>query len=154
MRLIVDACVAVKWVLNEERSPLAHNLLGNGELIAPMQLKLECRNTLIRKIAAGTILNEEIGPFIQKIESYLSFEEDDQDRAFALARSLGHQIYDCLYLAAAEKVGADAVITDDIQFYKRAMDFGPPVVLLERLSFAQDGSVMALPVATPSRRAP
>lgn len=47
MSLVVDASVALKWVLDEEGRPAARALLlGNEPLHAPDFLILECANIL------------------------------------------------------------------------------------------------------------
>ena len=55
--LVIDASVAIKLVLNESDSDLAHNLIGARPLAAPEFLLLECGNALWatarRKVISG-----------------------------------------------------------------------------------------------------
>ncbi|HWB47930.1 MAG TPA: type II toxin-antitoxin system VapC family toxin [Stellaceae bacterium] len=44
--MVVDASVAIKWVLDEEGSPIARRLLDDELLIAPDFLIVECANIL------------------------------------------------------------------------------------------------------------
>ena len=47
-RIVVDASVAVKWVIAEEHSALAEALMGR-QMIAPALLLIECGNALLRR---------------------------------------------------------------------------------------------------------
>ena len=56
MRLVVDASVAVKWLVEEELSEAADNMLdGRHELHAPRLMASEVSNTLWRKAKLGEI---------------------------------------------------------------------------------------------------
>ena len=54
MRLVVDASVAVKWLVAEEESDAARELLESGEeLHAPGLMASEIANALCRKARLG-----------------------------------------------------------------------------------------------------
>ena len=54
MRLVVDASVAVKWLIAEEGSDAAHGLAASGDdLYAPRLMASEIANALWRKARLG-----------------------------------------------------------------------------------------------------
>ena len=56
MRLVVDANVAVKWLIAEEGSDAADRLLANGDdLYAPCLMASEIANALWRKVRLGEV---------------------------------------------------------------------------------------------------
>ena len=56
MRLVVDASVAVKWLVAEDGSDAADRLLTDGDdLYAPRLMTSEVANTLWRKVRLGEI---------------------------------------------------------------------------------------------------
>lgn len=116
MRIVVDASVALKWLIAERDERAAANLLeGDDELHAPRQLASELANTLRRKAA----LNE-----ISPVQAYsasaaiphlpLIWGEDELDAQLAarIALDLDCPVYDCLYLAMALRLGGVMVTAD------------------------------------------
>lgn len=103
-RLVVDASIAVKWVVTETGSERAITLLDHA-LIAPDLLFSECANILWRKVRHGLLSEEEAGIAARTLEQadlavvsargYLA-------RAVAIAVELDHPAYDAIYLAVAE----------------------------------------------------
>jgi predicted nucleic acid-binding protein len=57
-RLVVDASVAVKWVIAEGGSDSAERLLDHP-LVAPDLLFAECANILSKKVRRGEVTKEE-----------------------------------------------------------------------------------------------
>ena len=56
MRLVVDASVAVKWLVDEDNSVIAHRLLdGNHEISAPRLMATEVGNALRHKTLRGDL---------------------------------------------------------------------------------------------------
>ena len=56
MNLVVDASVAVKWLIAEENSDAAHRLAASGDdLHAPRLMASEIANALWRKARMGEI---------------------------------------------------------------------------------------------------
>ena len=54
MRFVVDASVAVKWLVAEDQSDTADRLLdGSHELFAPRLMASEVGNALWREISSG-----------------------------------------------------------------------------------------------------
>lgn len=116
MRLVVDASVAIKWVVEEEGRPEARQLLLDGhELLAPEFLLIESANVLRSKVARGLLHDVQAIPALQAIESALGrfvLDRGLADRALHMALRLGHPVYDCLYLACAEHSDAEFVTAD------------------------------------------
>ena len=62
MRLVVDAGVAVKWLVAEEGSDAADRLLANDDdLYAPRLMASEVANALWRKVRLGEIERGQAG---------------------------------------------------------------------------------------------
>ncbi len=113
-RLVVDASIAVKWVVPEADSERAEVLLDH-RLVAPDLLFAECANILWKKIRRGELTEEEAGIAAQTLEQadlavvstkgYLA-------RAVAIAAELDHPAYDGIYLAVAEAFGLRLATAD------------------------------------------
>ena len=79
MRLVVDASVAVKWLVEEEYSDVADMLLdGRHELIAPRLMASEVGNALWRKVRMGEIERSHAGALAAAIpQMAVSWAEDE-----------------------------------------------------------------------------
>lgn len=117
MALVVDASVAVKWILPEAGSPAAAALREEvSDLIAPSLIAAEIGSALWRATRNGTIKRPEA---IEGLESALLWFqalvplEDVRVRALTLAIELHHPIYDCFYLALAARENAALVTADE-----------------------------------------
>ena len=111
MTLVVDASVATKWVLSEPDSERADALFDEDSLAAPRLWLVETANVLWKYWRRGRITEDEVTERL-RILSTLPIEAIDDlrllDMAVGFAVSLGHPVYDCIYLAAA--VTGDAVL--------------------------------------------
>jgi len=133
--VVVDASVAVKWLLQEDYSDQVMNLtqswLRQGtRVVAPYLMVAEVSNALFQKARRGQI---SIDGAINLIESLLSepvvLEEssDIHSRALELAYSLGQPAtYDSHYLALAESLDC-TYWTADQRFYNAASGNYPRV---------------------------
>lgn len=115
-RIVIDASVAIKWVVSEEGTPAALALRRSGRMAAPDLLTAECANILWKKVQRGQLLVDEammaarlleradieIWPMGQLLES-----------ATRLAITLEHPAYDCVYLALASMQNWRFVTADD-----------------------------------------
>ena len=114
MRIVVDASVALKWVLDEPGSEAAV-ALRDHELIAPALWLAEAANALWRKARTGEITAEEANARLSELRkapvASLSMEPH-LERALMLAIEIGHPIYDCIYLALALHHGTHVVTAD------------------------------------------
>ncbi|MGC8478225.1 MAG: type II toxin-antitoxin system VapC family toxin [Acetobacteraceae bacterium] len=118
---VVDASVAIKWVIAEPGAEAALALLGH-ELTAPDLLVAECANILWRKHRLGEISLREAGlaaRLLERAEVDLVPMRRLLDRATALAIALDHPAYDAVYLALAELTGR-AFVTADVRLARKA----------------------------------
>ena len=133
---VVDASVALKWVLDEPGSVAASELLDGRWLFAPPLLATEVANALWVVARRGQITGAEAedaldlilrAPF-QPLPSGLNLPR----RALELARLLDHPVYDCTYLALAITLEWP-VVTADRRFAdaaSRSAEAAPFVQLL------------------------
>lgn len=118
MTLVVDASVAVKWVLLEPDSSVARALPGTDTLIAPEFLRLECANVLAQQVRRGFMAEADAASGLRLIDSVGVRHSPDRglvDAARRLAIELGRSAYDSLYLALALTEGA-VLVTADARF--------------------------------------
>ena len=103
MRIVVDASVALKWVLSEPGSDAA-TALREEELIAPVLWLAEAANGLWRAVRAGQLTADDARDLFAELENapVIPLEmEPHLGRALRIATESNHPIYDCIYLAAA-----------------------------------------------------
>ena len=113
--MIVDASVALKWLVLEDDTAQALDLLAATTLAAPIFLQIEVGNALWKKHRRGefgadfdpTSFIERIGSFVEMID-----ETPMIPRAAQIAVALGHPIYDCVYLAMAETLQRPLITAD------------------------------------------
>ena len=119
MRLVVDASVAVKWLVAEEGSNQAHDLAASGEeLHAPRLMASEVANALWRKARKGEIQRSEAGDMANMVPLMpVRWRADEVICADGarLALALDRPVYDCMYLALAHRIGAQ-LVTADLRF--------------------------------------
>ena len=120
MTLVVDASVAVKFVVREAGCEAAQQLLARPDpLIAPDWLLAEAASALWKKVKRSELLfvhaerNLDLLPsFFQKLHPSVGLIAE----AFQWSVRLRHPVYDCIYLALAlrEECG---VVTADLKFH-------------------------------------
>jgi len=137
--IVVDASLAAKWMLWEEDSPSALAFIRNriGQLCGPDLLFAEVASAIVRR---GNIDKTLLDDAIKALDKWtVSWENHivkphrlTQARVFKagrLALDLGHQIYDCFYLALAIELRCD-LATCDVEFADKARQIWPGVKLL------------------------
>jgi predicted nucleic acid-binding protein len=135
---VVDASVAVKWVIPEVLSAEADRVRdGDDAVLAPDLLLVEVANALWKKTAAKEISPREADTafdLLRRSGIDLRPTAPLLPRALEVARSLGHPVYDCVYLALAEREGM-AFVTADRRLLRRlsARRLGVAVVDLRTL---------------------
>jgi predicted nucleic acid-binding protein len=137
-QLVVDASVAVKWLITEEHSALAE-ALSDRRMSAPSLLRIECANALLRRARAGHL---PAGAVLGKVRALrlapvrLVPTERYLEAAIALATELRHSLYDCLYLALALDERAPLVTADGrfVQAVRRHRTLAGAVVLLAEMA--------------------
>lgn len=114
--LVIDASIAVKWVVEEEGTPQALALRQQTKLIAPELLVAECANILWKKAARGELSKEEAilaAKLLQSAEVELLPMRSLFETATNLAIELDHPAYDCIYLALAVENDCPFVTADE-----------------------------------------
>jgi predicted nucleic acid-binding protein len=132
---IVDASVALKWLIEEDGSDAALSLQG-CTLAAPALLRIEAANVLRSLTAREAITATEADELFALLQTapVTIVEPDDalERRALALALELRHPVYDCVYLALAERMGR-TLVTADRRFLRAVGDVGVPAIALDAL---------------------
>jgi predicted nucleic acid-binding protein len=134
MLLVVDASVAVKWVLKEPDSDAARRIADRAELLAPDLLWAELGNVLWRHQRSGELTPTDARDLLftlraVPVRTYALFPL--LPLALEIAVTIGHSIYDCIYLALADQEDCRVVTAD--RRLQNAVASGPMA-----------GSVMAL----------
>lgn len=119
--VVLDASVAVRWVVDEEGSDEAAALLERDlAWIAPRLLLTEAASALRRKVVdkvlAPAAAGQALDALLQAVADGIVRLIDDERviaQALLLAVSLQHTVPDCLYLALAEREGAGLATADD-----------------------------------------
>lgn len=120
---VIDASVALKWVLQEEGSEAAAAFLDGRPLFAPGLLRIEVANALWSATRRGRLTPDEAADALDLIlRGPLRSGGPEQDlaaRALQLADLLAHPVNDCIYLALA-MLREVPVITADRRFAEAA----------------------------------
>jgi predicted nucleic acid-binding protein len=119
-RLVVDASVAAKWVMQEAGSDRAMALLSGGQLlIAPHIVFVELVSAVSRAHRSDRLTRPDAELALEAVDRILksSALKTTPDgallgRAAMLALDLRHPLKDCLYLALAEAEGCDLITAD------------------------------------------
>lgn len=120
-RYVVDASVAVKWLIPEEHSECAMKLLDDWfeeglELNAPELLRLEVANALTKYVERRVIDAEKAQEGFEIFrEIMLSYVEEDWpliEDALKASITSGLSIYDAVYFVLAKRLGATLITAD------------------------------------------
>jgi hypothetical protein len=114
--LVIDASVAIKWIVPEEMSDIARDIYGIGyHLVAPRLVTTEVANALSRKVVQGSLTHKEamyhfstlriLLPDLIEIDSLI-------EPALENACTLKHPIYDLIYFETARRLDAQLVTAD------------------------------------------
>lgn len=116
MSLIVDASVAVKWFAEEPSSDKAERVLaGPDDLITPELILAELGNALRKKALQKIVNRDQALDALREAPSFFARLYPLPDlavRAAEIAFDLKHPIYDCFYLALAERERVPLVCAD------------------------------------------
>ena len=117
---VVDASVAVKWVVHEPHSDAAAALLERSiAWVAPRLVLVEAAAALRRKVAdrqlgAATVTSALAALVDATRQGTIRLADDEQlvVQALLLAVELDHKVPDCVYLALAEREGCPLATAD------------------------------------------
>ena len=126
--VVVDASLALKWLIEEDDSDRAHAALRSWVArditrIAPYLMPFEVANALHRRTVRGELtVSDSTRLIVRLLESHLELRQppDLHPRALQLARRLNlGAAYDAHYLALAESANCE-VWTADERLYRAA----------------------------------
>ena len=138
---VVDASIAVKWIVAESGSVEALKLLSTDEqLFAPELLRVEVASAITRKFRNNQLNSDETKDALRLWHQALarnvvelSHDTGDLDEASELSIQLKHPLQDCLYLALARRLNARFVTADET-LHRRALDLFPSSILLRDMT--------------------
>ena len=123
MTLVVDASVALKWVLPQPDSPLARALVPSGEeLLLPDFWPNEATNICWLQTHKGKWSADEATEALQLLRAQVpptpTGDLTLHEVALEIGLAVGHSTYDTLYVAFAIAVGARNVLAADGPFVR------------------------------------
>lgn len=131
--IVVDASLALKWVLDEPFSPEARALLSDSiaksrVVLAPVLLASELANALFQRVRRGDLSLEFSRQALRAVLSEVNLIAGGQEwseRALVMAYRLGQRaVYDAEYAVLAEHEGCE-LWTADLRFYNAARSAFP-----------------------------
>ena len=114
--LVIDASIAIKWVIEEDGTPLARALRQKAQLIAPDLLVPECANILWKKVQRNELVKEEAlfaARLLQSAEVELLPMRSLFEATTRMSIEVDHPAYDCIYLALAIESSCQFVTADE-----------------------------------------
>lgn len=114
-RVVVDASAALKWVLEDESSPVALELLDRDVLHAPDFLLLEAANVLWTKVRRGALSRPDADAAFQTLAAVpmvLTPLAELIPPARSLAFALDLTVYDAVYAALAQQLACPLATAD------------------------------------------
>ena len=114
--LVIDASIAVKWVVEEDGTSEAVALRQRAQLIAPELLVAECANILWKKVQRDELLKKDAllaARLLQAAEIELVPMRSLFEAATRMSIEIEHPAYDCMYLALAVENKCQFVTADE-----------------------------------------
>jgi predicted nucleic acid-binding protein len=136
MPLVVDASVAVKWVIPEPDSDLALRMILRDDLVAPDLLRLEVGSALWKLAQRGKISLERVQSCWDVFNGVpVALQQASGLVEAALDLAIRHEItvYDGTYLALALALGCPVVTAD-----RRLLEVGAARTLEGRILRLED----------------
>jgi predicted nucleic acid-binding protein len=120
MRYVLDSNIGVKWVLAEDLSVKARGIRdefvqGLHELLAPDVFLVEAAHALTRAQRQGKVTPAEVNSFMGDLLTTLPQLRPYPPllaRAIEISLRARHSVYDCLYVALAEREGCELLTAD------------------------------------------
>jgi predicted nucleic acid-binding protein len=114
--MVIDASVAAKWFVVEPGAPAARELVASDNIfIAPELIVAEVLNVTWKRLIRKDLEWDQVADVpnaLPKLFAELWPTRWLASRAFEIAAELRHPVYDCFYLALAEREGATLVTAD------------------------------------------
>jgi predicted nucleic acid-binding protein len=125
---VIDASIAIKWLIEEEGTAESLALRRAAKLIAPDLLIAECANVLWKKVRRKELSADEAilaARLLQAAEIELLPTRSLVEAATRISIQLDHPAYDCIYVALAienncQFVTADERLLGKIRRHRRA----------------------------------
>ncbi len=115
--LVVDASVALKWLVVEDDSGRAEDLLASDTTFhAPTVMRVELANALWKNVRKGAIEGEQAHEGLLRIGRMVARWHDMEPilpDALSLSIAHDHPIYDFCYVVLARSLGLSLVTADD-----------------------------------------
>jgi predicted nucleic acid-binding protein len=115
-KIVVDASVAMKWVVEEIGTREALALLNHLNITAPDLIVAECANVLWKKVRRGELSREQAllaAGLLERADLELLPTRNLLEAAARIAIELDHPAYDCVYLALASANDLKFVTADE-----------------------------------------
>ncbi|MGE7370026.1 type II toxin-antitoxin system VapC family toxin [Neorhizobium sp. NPDC001467] len=113
--LVIDASVAIKWVVEETGTDKALSVRQQNRLMAPELMLAECANILWKKVRRGELTASE-GRFAAMLIESTGMEFVEMRslivQSAELAFLLDHPAYDCMYIALARQEECQLLTAD------------------------------------------
>ena len=115
-QVVVDSCVSVKWVVHEQDTEKAIELLSSDlELVAPDIVLIETANALWKNVRRGLLAPDRAQIRLGDIPRFFNRLLPTPDlvaEAFMLGQAIDVPIYDCAYVVASRRTSARLVTAD------------------------------------------
>jgi predicted nucleic acid-binding protein len=124
--LVIDASIAVKWVVEEDGTAEALTLRRRAKLIAPELLTAECANILWKKVQRDELSKDEAllaARLLQAADIEFLPTRTLLEAATQIAIELNHAAYDCFYLVLATERDC-RLVTADERFVRKLSEAG------------------------------
>ena len=123
---VVDASVVVKWLVDEDHSREAADLLNSGStFVAPALVFAEAANALWAMRRRGDIAADDLAGAVETLQAApISLPVSMMQLTAAAARlaaDLDHPVHDCFYLALGVQTQYP-VVTADARFHDKVRD--------------------------------
>lgn len=128
--MVIDASVAIKWLVPEDDHEKALTARRDHDFIAPQLIYAECANIVWKKVRKGELTAQEARESALFIDTYdikTVAVRDLVPIALDLSLHLDHAAYDCFYLALAlledcPFLTADVKLRDKVHSRMGALD--------------------------------
>lgn len=140
-RIVVDASLGLKWVVQETHSQEAFMLARGRELLTSALFWAEAGNALASRIRRGHLERKRGDDAFRELRALpmrvRALDANAVSAALSIANELSHPIYDCCYLALAVEERS-LVVTADRRFGAAAAKLpklAASVLLIDDITF-------------------